>query len=210
MDIICRQHFLPGGFAERIYEMNNAMTIDIEGVGPILFERSKKARKLNISVKPYKLVRVAVPLGFSFDRAKAIVKSKVRWIQKHFLQMKEWEKKHQARVAIQGSIDKGKARRELIERLQQLAKEYNFKYNRISIRNQRTRWGSCSARNNINLNINLAQLPDRLRDYIILHELLHIRIKDHSKHFWAELTKLTGNAKALRREVRSYHLGLME
>ena len=124
---------------EMIYKMNNAMTVNIEGVGPILFEKSKKARKLNIAVKPYKLVRVAVPSGFSFDQAKAIVKSKVYWVQKHFLRMKEWEKKHQERITTQGRIDKVKARSKLIERLQELAKEYNFKYNRVFIRNQRTR-----------------------------------------------------------------------
>ena len=186
------------------------MTVNIEGIGPILFEKSKKARKLNISVKPYKLVRVAVPSGFSFDRAKVIVKSKIRWIQKHFIRMKEWEKKHQDRLQTQSGIDKVEARKKLIKRLQQLAKDHNFEYNRAFIRNQRTRWGSCSARNNINLNINLVRLPDRLIDYIILHELVHIRIKNHSKYFWAELTRFAGNAKAFHREVKSYNLGLME
>ena len=60
-----------------------------------------------------------------------------------------------------------------------------------------TRWGSCSAKNNISLNILIAQLPKELQDYIILHELLHTRIKNHSKIFWTELDILIGNAKRI-------------
>ncbi|MHC4325449.1 MAG: M48 metallopeptidase family protein, partial [Planctomycetota bacterium] len=67
---------------------------------------------------------------------------------------------------------------------------------------------SCSAKNNISLNINLARLPDELRDYVILHELVHTRIKNHSKKFWAELDKVIGGgAKELSKKLRKYRLG---
>ena len=184
--------------------------IEIEGVGPVLFEESKRARRLNISIKPHKLVRVTVPSGVSFVKAKELVKSKVRWVQKHFSRMKELDKKYKEMIKTQSGISKAEARKKLIERLQQLAKEHNFKYNRVFIKSQRTLWGSCSSRNNINLNINLMQLPDRLINYIILHELLHIRIKHHSKYFWTELTKLIGDAKVLRKEIKSYNLELFK
>jgi len=88
-----------------------------------------------------------------------------------------------------------------------LAKIYNFKYARASIRNQKTKWGSCSAKNNISLNINLVGLPDQLRDYVILHELVHTGIKNHSKKFWTELDKYTaGSAKELSKKLRKYRL----
>ena len=188
--------------------MNSTVTINIEGIGPLVFEESKKARRLNISIKPHKPVRVAVPSRVSFSKAKELVKSKISWIQKHSLRMRTLEKKHEEKAKTQSPINKTKARKTLIERLQQLAREYNFKYNRVFIRNQRTRWGSCSAQNNINLNINRVHLPDKLINYIILHELLHTRIKNHSKHYWAELNKFVGCAKTFNTEIKSYHLWL--
>jgi predicted metal-dependent hydrolase len=96
-----------------------------------------------------------------------------------------------------------------------MAKIHNFKYNKVSIRNQKTKWGSCSAKNNISLNINLVRLPDELRDYVILHELVHTRFKNHSKEFWAELNKFVGDsstnssrkAKELSKRLKKYRLG---
>ena len=185
--------------------MNNAIAINIEGIGPILFEESKRARKLNISIKPHKPVRVAVPSRVSFNKAKELVKSKISWIRKHSSRMKVLEKRYEEKSKTQNPINKVKAKKMLIERLRHLAKEHTFRYNRIFIRNQRTRWGSCSIQNNINLNVNLVRFPDKLINYIILHELLHTRIKNHSKHFWTELDKLVGNAKTLNTEVKSYY-----
>ena len=185
--------------------MNNTITVNIEGIGPIVFEESKRAGRLNISIKPHKPVRVAVPSRVSFNKAKELVKSKISWIRKHSSRMKVLEKKYEEKAKTQNPINKIKAGKMLIERLRQLTQKHNFKYNRVFIRNQRTRWGSCSMQNNINLNINLVQLPDRLINYIILHELLHTRIKNHSKHFWTELNKLVGNAKTLNAEVKSYY-----
>ena len=85
-------------------------------------------------------------------------------------------------------------------------KFYNFEINRIAIKNTSTRWGSCSSKNNINLNINLVTLPEQLQDYVLLHELVHTKHKNHGKAFWMELDRLVGNAKELRKEMRKYRL----
>jgi predicted metal-dependent hydrolase len=98
--------------------------------------------------------------------------------------------------------------------LEELAKIHSIKYTRASIRNQKTKWGSCSAKNNISLNINLVRLPDELRDYVILHELVHTRFKNHSKMFWAELDRFVGGsprdslrrAKELSKKLKNYRL----
>jgi predicted metal-dependent hydrolase len=77
------------------------------------------------------------------------------------------------------------------------------------VKNQKTRWGSCSEKNNINLNVNLVLLPDELIDYAILHELVHTRVKNHSKRFWAELDKLVGDAKKNDKKLKNHRLHLI-
>ncbi|HEY86702.1 MAG TPA: M48 family metallopeptidase [Dehalococcoidia bacterium] len=88
-------------------------------------------------------------------------------------------------------------------------KKQRFIYNRVSIRNKRTRWGSCSSKNNINLNIKLAKLPAELIDYVILHEFVHTWVKDHSNDFWAELNRLVVDEKHMASRLREYGVGLL-
>jgi len=97
----------------------------------------------------------------------------------------------------------------LPERVERLANRFGYKFSRVSIKRATTRWGSCSAKNNINLSIFLMKLPDELIDYIILHELCHTVHKNHGSKFWAELDRITeGNAKKLSKEVRTYKAGI--
>ena len=98
------------------------------------------------------------------------------------------------------------ARQYLPLRVRQLAAHYGYVINRIFLKNMKTRWGSCSASGNINLNIHLMQLPDHLIDYVILHELVHTVHKNHGSGFWQELDKITGKARILDRELKKYHI----
>ena len=181
-------------------------TIEMDGIGRVLLERSKRARRLNISLKPFTGVRVAVPYGLSFESAEKMALSKARWIKKHLDKVKEIEKKQVAIANDLPEIDKAEARKKLTHRLNELSRQYGFTYNRVFIRNQKTRWGSCSARNNISLNRKLLSLPQELIDYVILHELVHTRKRNHSKSFWAELNKFVGDARALKSRLKEYSL----
>jgi predicted metal-dependent hydrolase len=105
-------------------------------------------------------------------------------------------------------IDRVEAKTLLNKRLQQLAKNNGFSYNRVFIRNQKTRWGSCSSKNNISLNMKLVKLPGGLIDYVIMHELVHTHKKDHSKAFWAEMDKFVGNGKKMASKLKRYGIGL--
>ncbi|PIF05512.1 MAG: hypothetical protein CSA36_06300 [Draconibacterium sp.] len=103
------------------------------------------------------------------------------------------------------SVYKDEACELLPLRLQQLAEKYDFKYNRVTIRNNKRNWGSCSSANNISLNLQMMKLPNELIDYILLHELVHTKIKNHSPAFWKKLDEVTGNrAIALAKEVKKY------
>lgn len=114
---------------------------------------------------------------------------------------------------IQRAIRKGineawriEAARHLPQRVRELASAHGFTFNKITFRNNKTRWGSCSRENNISLHIQLMRLPQHLTDYIILHELVHTVHKNHSKQYWQLLDKVTGNAKKLDKEMNGYRL----
>lgn len=183
--------------------------IYIEPIGRVLFERSVRARRLNISIKPFRGVRVAMPRAASLQQAENFVQTKLAWIIKHLERMKLLEMQHRTASANAPAIDTDAARRKLHARLDVLAVRHGFTFNRLCIRNQKTRWGSCSAKNNINLNARLVLLPNRLIDYVLLHELLHTRIKNHGQGFWKELDRLTDDAKGLARSLKSYGMKLL-
>lgn len=97
------------------------------------------------------------------------------------------------------------AKRVLPERLQALAARHGFACNEVKIQSSRTRWGSCSARRVINLSFYLMLLPDRLIDYVLLHELCHTVEMNHGEKFWAWMDRVTdGRAKALREELKGF------
>ena len=91
----------------------------------------------------------------------------------------------------------------LPSRLEMIASRHGFHYTGVTIRNTKTRWGSCSSKKRINLSSLLMQLPDHLIDYVLLHELCHTIEMNHSERFWALMDKVTnGNAQKLRKELR--------
>ena len=90
-------------------------------------------------------------------------------------------------------------------RLSKLAEQFGFSFNKVTIRNNKRNWGSCSSRNNKSLNLQMMKMPDNLIDYILLHELVHTEIKNHSPKFWEKLNQVTGNkARLLAKETRQY------
>ncbi len=189
--------------------MATSNTIKVDGIGPVLFERSKRAKNLNISVRPYKGVRVSVPRGLSFAKAEEYVHAKTTWILKQIDRMKQFEREYETIADNSIEIDRGQAKRKLARRLRGLAAKHGFSCSRVSIRNQRTRWGSCSAKNSISLNMKLVRLPDDLIDYVILHELLHTRERSHNRDFWAKLDRLVDDAKKMDSQLRQYGAGLL-
>lgn len=95
------------------------------------------------------------------------------------------------------------ARAFVYTRIGELNTVYNFSFNRVAIRNQKTRWGSCSKQKNLNFNYRIAWLPAHLADYIIVHELCHLQELNHSQNFWALVSRAVPNHRELRRELRA-------
>ena len=188
--------------------MEYSKTVEISGVGLVLFERSKRARRISISIKPFQGIRVTVPYASSFKEAEEFVCTKKTWIKKNLENMKRYERIYNNNSVNADCLDKVKAKTTLVKRLKWLAAKYGFSYKKVFIRNQKTIWGSCSGKNNISLNVKLVQLPDELVDYVILHELVHTIKKDHSKAFWAEMDKLVGDGKKMSKRLKNYGMKL--
>jgi predicted metal-dependent hydrolase len=190
-------------------QMSQAKTITIASIGPVLLERSAKARRMNISVRPFKGVRVAVPKGVPFTVAEQFARSRTDWLRHHLPRMRTLEKLYRAASLTPVAIDIDVAGKVLATRLKEIAEKHGYRYNRVTIRNQKTRWGSCSSTNNISLNAKLTLLPDELRDFILLHELVHTRVKNHGPKFWAELVQAEPRAGELAKKVNTLSIGLL-
>ena len=181
-------------------------TITISNLGPVTFTRSSRAKFQRITVRPDKTITVTIPRDGSLNEAKQFLKSKISWIQK---QLQKTDQQTQYRDMPDLDIDLKEAQINLFNRLDYFSAKHNFSYNRADFRYQKTRWGSCSGKNNISLNVNIAFLPRELQDYVLLHELVHTKVKNHSRKFWAELDKYTqGQAKELSKKLKKHRIRL--
>jgi len=233
--------------------------IYIDGVGKVLFNRSRRTRHISISIKPFARTKVTVPAGVDDEIAFRFVREKKQWINKHLARMKELEamqtkfdenssystrhhklhlRKTQRRdisvrlskgkinvvypnlinpnsKVLQEEIRKGieralrlEAKQYLPDKVNELAEKFGFKFNKLTLKNIKSRWGSCSRKNNINLSIHLMRLPDHLIEYVILHELVHTVHHNHSARFWKMLNDITGESKVLEKEFKQYRISI--
>lgn len=98
------------------------------------------------------------------------------------------------------------ARAVVHERLAYFAPRYGFIYNKVFIRNTRTRWGTCSSLGNLSFNYRIAKLPANLQSYIVVHELCHLKEMNHSGHFWALVAEQCPEWRQLRAALRKISL----
>ncbi len=173
---------------------------------PYTLRASSRAKRLGISVHPGGHVIVTVPKA---RKAFFLTPYIEGFIEKH----RDWLMRARKRLlhaapALPGgkrdyNKNKERARGLVHERLKHLNQHYGFMYGRVSIRNTRTRWGSCSRKGNLNFNYKLIYLPSELVDYVVVHELCHLMHFDHSPRFWAEVARVSPEYKRLRRELRA-------
>ena len=181
-----------------------SVRVNVINIGEVLLERSYRAKQVSLTIRPPSKVRVAVPVGEDFFYAYRFALLRYSSIKKYLKKYADSKAKHIFEKPDHKQIMVIK--KKLQERVDHLAKLNGFQYNKLTFRSMFTRWGSCSQKNNISLNVLMAQLPKDFQDYIILHELLHTRIKNHSKDFWGELDRLTGDAKATQKELNEKYL----
>lgn len=93
----------------------------------------------------------------------------------------------------------------LPKRLAELAEKHGFTYNKVNIKQMKSRWGSCDSEQNIVLNLFLMQLPWVLIDYVLLHELTHTKIMRHGPDFWSEMGKVLPDVRSRRKSIKEFH-----
>ena len=152
-------------------------------IGQVLMKKSTRARRISLRVHPVKGVSITVPYIVPYMAAEAFFKLKRQWVIETMVRQKDKFKDVQPVSRDEIEQLRKKAKAELPSRLDELAARYGFAYNKVTIKHNSSNWGSCSARNNINLNLNIVRLPKALQDYILLHELCHLRHHDHGHGF---------------------------
>jgi len=185
-----------------------ARIIEIDGVGPVLFEKSRRARRIGLTVRASRGVRVAVPARVSFDEARRVALSKLDWVKRTLARVEQARDRCHEAVLAAERLDRRAARAHLVGRLARLAEEHGFTPGRLSVRNQGTLWGSASPSGRIQLNACLAVVPRDLADYVILHELVHTRVRGHGRAFWKELGRHCPDARRRQARLREYSLAL--
>ncbi len=160
-------------------------------------------RRMSMRVEPGGEIVVRAPRRVTDLAIKKFVLEQEKWIQKQKSTMQNLTSLSAEKLTELKKL----AKIYLPERVKILAEKHHFHFASVSLRNQQTRWGSCSHKNALNLNIELMRLPLKLRDYIILHELTHTVHKNHQKAFWNHLEKILPGARLLDREMRQWKIG---
>lgn len=152
-------------------------------IGEVTFRKSARGRRVAIRVHPVRGVTVSVPTLVPYAAAMAFFKLKRQWVLETMRRQKEKARNTVVPSAAEIESLRRQAKSELPPRLSVLAARYGFTYNRVTIKHNATNWGSCSSKGNINLNLNIVRLPRILQDYVLLHELCHLRHLDHGHAF---------------------------
>jgi predicted metal-dependent hydrolase len=168
--------------------------------------RSKRARRIHLSVAPGGIVRITVPLALPTRRIATCIGQYAQWIERAQKKMM-----HVKTVPVRGRRDykhhKEAARVLIAERVAYWSAQYGFTYARIAIKDTTRAWGSCSARGNLNFSYKLLFLPRELMDYVIVHEVCHLKEQNHSHRFWAQVAHAVPDYQQRRNELRRYVLG---
>jgi len=160
-------------------------------------------RSMRLSVSSAGNFVVSAPRWYSLYLVNKFIQEKADWI---------WEKiKH---IDFDLVFEKQKEEKDFYKENKKLAKQiisakvevlnqnYGFSYNKITIKNQKTCWGSCSQRKNLNFNVKIIKLPENLQNYIIVHELCHLGEMNHSRDFWNLVSRSVPNFKELRKILK--------
>ena len=152
-------------------------------IGEVVFKKSVRSRSISIRVHPVKGVSVTVPYIVPYAAARLFFEACRGWILETMAKQEDRYKDVPQTSPDEIELLRRQAKAQLPGRLAEFASRYGFTYNRVTIKHNASNWGSCSSKGNINLNLSIMRLPRVLQDYVLLHELCHLRHQDHGHGF---------------------------
>lgn len=183
-------------------------TITHPRVGEVTLSKTRRSTRITLTVRPGGLVRLSYPLWVTQRHALKFLDEKREWIAAAREKMSH---KYPDRPTVtrpdKQTVEalRAEAKAKLPQMVARLAAEHGFYHGAVRVKHTKSRWGSCTARNDINLSLSLVALPKHLAEYIVIHELCHTVHKNHSARFHALLDRVThGQSKALNAELRRY------
>jgi hypothetical protein len=165
-------------------------------------KNSYSAKYIRLALYPDKSIVVTKPFLCSQKTVEKFINSKKDWIEKKLQYFDKLPKKKKFSKEYYLK-NKEKARKIVKNKADKFSLKLGFDYKKISIRDQKTRWGSCSKEGNLNFNYKIILLPEYLQDYIIIHELCHLKELNHSKEFWNLVERECPDYKKYRKELKN-------
>ena len=168
----------------------------------------KSDRKtIAIQIKPDGQVVVRCPKRMRIEEARRFVESKADWIEKHLANRQPQNVAKYTPQEIEQFREQ--ARKLVTERVRYYAPIIGVTYGRIAIRTQHTRWGSCSSKGNLNFNCLLALVPQEVLDYVVVHELCHLKELNHSTRFWSKVEEVLPSYNVWRKWLKEHGASLI-
>lgn len=175
---------------------------------PYVVRRSTRTRRLRITVHGDARVVITAPSYVGMPFIKQQIEARAGWLWNSLRRFAERQTAAFMRYSRRDYLRfKEQARTVITARVVYFADLHHFSYGRISIRDQRTMWGSCSAQGNLNFSYKLLFLPPAVRDYVIVHELCHLKTFNHSPAFWGRVSEILPSYKIAKKMLRDISSG---
>lgn len=165
-------------------------------------------RTISLEIRPDGTVLVRAPRRLSDKAIREFVQSKEHWLRE---KLQKYERRPALPLLTGAELAdlKEQAKADITARVRQFAPRVGISFGRVTIRAQRTRWGSCSAQGNLNFNCLLILAPPAVRDYVVVHELCHRKEMNHSDRFWAEVERILPDYRSRRQWLKDNGAALM-
>lgn len=185
---------------QKIYEIAGLPVV-------VSYRKVKGAKGIRIALSSGEKATVTGSLYVSFRSLEQFFTTQQEWVQKKVLHFRKYPNKTH-KLSPKDYQNKKEAARKLVhQKLTQWNERYQFSWKRVAIRNQSTRWGSCSSAGTLSFHAAIVDLPEDLQDYLIVHELCHIRAMNHSEKFWQLVQQSLPLAKQLDKQLKKYQVG---
>ncbi|MFA6159696.1 MAG: M48 family metallopeptidase [Parcubacteria group bacterium] len=169
--------------------------------------KSKRAKRMRLAVFCDGTVVVTTPLGVEKTIIEKFITDKAQWVADKINFFKSVDSKAIRTFSEDDYLKYKDEAFSLVKvRIKYFNKKYGFAFNKINIKNQKTRWGSCTKSKNLNLNYKIIFLPKKHQDYIIVHEMCHLKEFNHSRKFWVLVGKFLPNYLEIKNELRNHEL----